>query len=387
MWDAEQRTPRERERVDDFLSAIVGEGHAALPAEGLDPTLADAVRAVAALAEAPPPTAEFARRLREDLMRQAECAAASVSHPSLRAANNGSRLAPRRGRPLAPAGAYPLTRQPRPALANWATAALLLLTLGFGIAALRVSPSGGARPRLALYAGTPAATLTSTPLLRLTLSAAWTRNINWVGITRAAYTPGGYSREDSVGSSQLYFVETGSFIARSVAGSPPIRITAGGAPEPAASPSATTDLRLAAGDGLLLPVGSTIDLRNDGRSPASILWLMGSFVNDTPESNGMASTDADVVTVNYPASGIVPRPPVAVAFDRVALPPGEALPNPPAGSTVAIGGVDPTAPKHGAALTAEGRGSARNTGSTSLDAYVLTIAPLGTATPAASPAP
>ncbi|MEA2511029.1 MAG: hypothetical protein QOJ59_516 [Thermomicrobiales bacterium] len=127
MADAEDRSMFESDRLDVFLSEAVRSYLTAAPTTAdLDPTLVETVHAVTSLASTPPPTAAFSRRLREDLMRQADLAAtAALTPPMTRPTNR--RIPPPRREWLPP---LPIGGERRHwALAQLATAALLIVTL------------------------------------------------------------------------------------------------------------------------------------------------------------------------------------------------------------------------------------------------------------------
>ncbi len=69
MAGIDDRSIYEADRLDEFLSDVVHSQSAARASAGLDPALAETVRATVSLAVAPPPSAGFARHLRAELMR------------------------------------------------------------------------------------------------------------------------------------------------------------------------------------------------------------------------------------------------------------------------------------------------------------------------------
>lgn len=357
-------------------------------AEPLDPDLVATIARIRAAQRYVQPEPAFVAWLEMDLMRAFLARRhGTVPLRPTRPAPTNDRAAG--GAPSGVLPALPLGSPPRRwGVAQLATAALLLLTLGFGIRLLGPrwlgDPAARFIPAPALVA-TSAATPTAGPLLRLTLTAAWTRDIEWVGLARATYAPGGSTRDESAYSPQLYFIETGAFAVHSVTGPAPMRV-ATGATAPTATASASADLHLVAGDALLLPAGSTVDLHNAAQAPASLLWLFGNPGDSTLEANGMTSDTLDLVAVDRLTTGsTLPAPPIVVTLDRLVLAPGAALPAPAGGVLHAIGAVDAAVARQGGTLTTEGEGVIRNVGSAPLALYVVTAAPASSVLTAAAP--
>jgi hypothetical protein len=272
------------------------------------------------------------------------------------------------------------------ALGPLVTATLLLLTIGLGPAAVRATgPDPAARLRAAIVAtpaATPARDVAPIPLLRLTLDPTWTRGFNWHGIDRATYAPGGHTRDVSKGAPQLYFVEQGAFTVRSVDGPPPLQV-AGGVGEAAATPPVGGELHLVAGDAVLLPAGSTVDLHNDGGAPAALLWLQSGAEATRLENVGMLSKILAFTVVDRRGEALFQAPPVALALDRVVLAPDAVLPGPEAGGLVVVGMAEPLTYAQRIALHTEAGNVLHNTGTMPLDLYVVRVTALAEASPVA----
>ncbi|HKG27218.1 MAG TPA: hypothetical protein VKB09_16320, partial [Thermomicrobiales bacterium] len=97
MAGIDDRSMYEADRLDEFLSEIVRSESTTRWSVGLDPALAETVRAVASLAVAPAPAAGFARHLRAELMLQADAIIAALPAPSLARPANRRLPLPRPG--------------------------------------------------------------------------------------------------------------------------------------------------------------------------------------------------------------------------------------------------------------------------------------------------
>jgi hypothetical protein len=355
----------------------------------LDPALAATVRHLHARDDALGADPRFADRLLEELMATATTVAPAVAMPH---------VAPTTVGPNDHGGARavrdpvhrPWVRQGRWALGQLATAALLVLTLGLGYVTLRVAgpdrQGRGLPAGVATTAATPASAAETTPLLRLTLTPPWMRGVSWQGIGRATYAPGAHTREASISSPQLCFVETGTFTVRSLEGEPPTRVADGtilSLPR-TATPTVGGELRLSVGDALLLPAGSTVELHNDGDVQATILWLLSGPSNTTVENTGKITKNLTFTVVDRRGGDWANAPPMAVALDRVMLAPDGVLAGPGSGALVAVGAAQPLTYGQRSALRTEPGGSLQNTGAIPLDLYVLRVAAVQRASPAAS---
>ena len=327
MVDHPGSSPHEYEQLARYWDAITA-GHPA-DAVGLDLALVAVIEAFHRLTghdDAQRPDPRFVHRLLEDLM-----ATATTISPGFVSLNAVPTRSPN-GRASAPA-LKPLP----PRRVFWtggalATAALVLLIFVGGLFAVGshrlsfdedapvVMPafvgSPEASPVLAVQNATPAVV---TPLLRLTVTEPWPGNEGSAGLFRGTYAPDGYSRELSKGSPQLFFVETGAVTARLVAGEgAPVNLGSGAGSAPQlATPAGDNPMQIAAGEAGLLLTGTTVELRNEGSTPAAVLWLVSTSANRTTESSD--------VTLDLLIGGVqqaVPPPPMLISLDRVTLAPG-----------------------------------------------------------------
>jgi quercetin dioxygenase-like cupin family protein len=338
----------------------------------LDPTLAAAVEHFFAAHDTPGAPSGLAEQIWENLMQQpAATGTVPLSLPlTLPAVANG-RVHRWPDRPVA-------SERGPSALALLATAAILVLSLGLGIGnvVLRSTmPHEERQGPLALLA-TPTPALNVTPMLRVTMTAPWSRAWGWVGITRTNFAPGGHTKEMSPASPQLLLVESGTLTLRRVAGDPPILATTGPGSSPITTSSATDEFEVVAGDAVVLPMGSSVNVDNRSGAPAAILWLV---------SNPDDSLDAEGRGTSYdylaePPMGDIPPVPFAVALDRVVVPRGGTLP-PPAAPRFAVGPVDYA---HLDDVRTSSDGATHNLASAPLAIYVLTVRPLVPSTPVAT---
>lgn len=369
------------ERLRTFWDGLV-HGDPTLP-DDLDPSTAATVQQLHTLYQPPRPTPEFRDQLKEDLL-------VTTMHPDSdlvtprwmsRSASSPDGHSVRWPLPLvAPASA--------PAHAGWilahvATAALLVLMVVGSLVLFgpgrphRLEQAPVAIPALGATAPTPATaepstatTVGTTPLLRVNLTEPWPGNTAFVTLFRGTYAPGGYSREVSTRTPQLFFVETGVVTARLVAGEgAPVNL--GGQPGSAAqlaTPAGDGSVQIAAGEAGLLLTGTTVELRNEGSTPAAVLWMVSSPSN--------VATETSEVLYDQLFGGVqqaVPPPPMMVGLDRLTLAPDAAL-TAEASTVTKVGPVDA---RRTGDLGMASDGSAHNLSATPLDIYVLTIAPAG----------
>jgi hypothetical protein len=239
---------------------------------------------------------------------------------------------------------------------------LLLVSILF----LAASPSVAAA-----QAATPEAVSETTALLRLTLTAPWRENMAFVSLFRGTYAPGSSSQEISKRSPQLFFVETGTVTARLVAGEgAPVNLGGGPGSAPRlATPASDNAVQIGAGEAGLLQTGTTVEVHNEGNTPASVLWIL---------SDAAATiTDARDVTYDQLFGGVqqaIPPPPLVIGLDRVTLAPDATTTTAPPPTVTKVGPVDA---RRTGDLSTSSSGSARNLSATPLDIYVLTIAPGG----------
>ena len=369
------------ERLRAYWDDVV-HGNPTVP-DDLDSSTAATVQRLHALYQPPLPTPEFRDQLKEALV-------APTMHPDSglisrrwmsRSANSSNGHPVRQPLPTIVQASVPA--RVRWILAHVATAALLILMVVGSLVLFgpgrphRQEEAPGAIPALGTTASTPAnADPTAvpapgtTPLLRLPLTEPWPGNTAFVSLFRGTYAPGGYSRDVSALAPQLFFVETGGVTARLVAGEgAPVNL--GGKPGSApqlATPGGANPVQFAAGEAGLLLTGTTVELRNEGSTPASVLWLLS--------SPSKVAAETSEVLFDQLAGGVqqaVPPPPMMVGLDRLTLAPDAAM-TAEASTETKVGPVDA---RRTGDLGMASDGSARNLSATPLDIYVLTIAPAG----------
>ncbi|HEU5433031.1 MAG TPA: hypothetical protein VFU81_15295 [Thermomicrobiales bacterium] len=370
MWRSE--SPDAIDRLARFWEAFAAEGavSSSLP-DDLDPALVATVRELHARDDARLPDPAFVNRLERSLLRviaetpRAAPALATVSGGRIWSMPDARTPAGRRMR---------CARRPWP-VSQLAAAAMLLLTLGFGYVSLRATGTAdrdGRFPAIVSTSGpaTPDGVSAPVHVLRLTLTRSFGKSQSGLGVWRSTFPPGAYDREigrPDMAGDQIFFVESGTITARLVAGDqPPETLGTGldGAPV-VTTPEAGGQLKIDAGQAALLPGGTTVELRNDGAAPASLLWIL---VNWTTQS------DTNGVTWNSPGSGAatLPAPPVTLTLDRATLAPNAKIAAAPPPAITSIGLIDPPF----GYLLVDRDGSARNISASPRDVYIMTITPL-----------
>jgi mannose-6-phosphate isomerase-like protein (cupin superfamily) len=301
--------------------------------ESSDPTFIETMRRLRELGEQPRPDPTFADRLEDDLMR------AMTSNLAL--------LPPLVTPTDVPNGRLslisPLTQLPnlrssrrRWALAQLATAALVLLTLLGSFVALRAPlrfTDPDTRPAIipamddnamVSAVGTPArerlpSGMADTILMQGTFDALPSK-ANWAGIQRITLAPGAEwalgKRENEGEGPILYFVESGAL---TVNADDPIYVTRAG--EDHAGPVAPgTDVVLRAGDQGFAPSSVTSRWRNDGSTPVVILDAGITAYTWSRLPDGVTQLQ---LIGEWPFEP--PQPPVMVTLRRVTLQPSDEL--------------------------------------------------------------
>lgn len=335
--------------------------------EGADPTLIAATERVRTDHRPRQADPAFVARLERDLMQTLDAAYAGSrplrpgqTHPSAGA----GRLSPVRA-----AGTDYRARRV-PARAGYAAAAVLIAAA----LALAIRPwEDGQRAALppALPAPTAAATPATTPAsgtieLRATATGL-PDGPSWVGIARDTFTPGTDITFDCRGA-DLLIVESGTLL---VTTDRPARVTrAGGS---AAEVPASTEVTLAAGDGIAVEGPTALRLRNPGSAPAVAIE------SGIEVDNGTAEGGYTYVILAAQENAPL-RYPAAITLRRVTLSPGETAPSPPAGALQLAAAASPDG------LLASTDNGDRNVGRAPLAVYVYTIAFPPEASPVATPA-
>lgn len=170
-------------------------------------------------------------------------------------------------------------------------------------------------------ASTPAAESTRTVLMRLMVDDLPPSGSVVAGMTRTTFAPGAALVERTGSGAAVLWVENGDLAISGVEPDRPPRIfrtseTAGSGTPVTAGPDDTT---LHAGDAVVLPSGSTAELRNGRDQPAAMLTLMAS-----PDAT--AALDDDVVpSVIVGGESALPSMLVELVLERRTLEPAERL--------------------------------------------------------------
>ncbi|MEA2595606.1 MAG: hypothetical protein QOF01_2075 [Thermomicrobiales bacterium] len=313
------------EREDRYWDAAVrGEP----PDVAIDPALAEAIARVHDLDDAPAPDPAFVARLEDALVHSVVLASSGVTTRTH--GPNGTAAPPPLRQPALRLRAIGVatdraTRR-RWTLAQFATAALLIVTLAAGYAALRpLSDERGDHPaggddRVAIPA--PAG-WSSTLLLRATLNTVPEGPVG-ARLDRWTFLPGsGEWRGAAPPLPELLYVEAGHLTVTVDAAATLGRATSvkrGAAAVPPDSP-----LGLRAGDLLVVPAGARYALRPDGSNAPTLLVV----VLTPPDDPGPAASAPPGVAVKTLGTGILAGLPVGsgvVMLHRLAATPGALIP-------------------------------------------------------------
>lgn len=275
------------DRLNDHLDAVMTGN--ATPSHDIEASLAVTVERFFAADDAPAPAPGLADHLWEELMNHHTATVAHVSGISALASG-------RKGwAPLRIGSATPRHNGPS-AIAYLATAALLVLTLIAGFAALRGSPQlmgPDQRPLIVPAIDStpervlPADAITDDIVLRATLETLGqmpsSRAQHELALSRYRLAPGAVqpvgSQEDTGVGLDLFTVEAGQL---TVDADAPVLVTRVDA-DPAAAPSPVplgTVIVLDVGDQLYAPSGVSFRRRNEGSAPAVLLEFSISSVGD-----------------------------------------------------------------------------------------------------------
>jgi mannose-6-phosphate isomerase-like protein (cupin superfamily) len=347
----------ERE-LDRFWNDLV----AGRPPDGgyrLDPAAADAVRRFRRLAGAAPSrsararvgravAAEIGRLTTVDAMETSVILA--IAPPV--AANGHHAPAPALPRPR------PVPhRSARRALDHAALAALLLLALVAGAAAL--GPPRAERPGPAAVGEPAGATPTAAEVGVQTAIDALPGPTVWAGIVRNRFEPGADVDFASHHYADLGFVEAGTIVLRAEG---PARVTRAGNGA-TADVAAGTEAVLGLGDGYSVAHGTAFRLRAAGTAPATLITAGIGPADPGPSGRGFF----------FSIIGDTYDPPVALpavaTLRQVAVAAGATLPAAPPGELIVAAPADPA----GNLLRSDD--GYRNPGTAPLAAYVLTVAP------------
>jgi hypothetical protein len=203
-----------------------------------------------------------------------------------------------------------------------------------------------------------------------------------VTISRIIFTPGSGEGAEILSGPRLILVESGRLAFHASGDVPIVHPTSGPGTGPTATPtpaptptpmrSPTTDILLGPGDAAPVPIWTMHSLRDDGSEPAVILDVRLSSGED-------AKLPADLdVEVLAQESGLTTLPTgrTSIVLGQTTIAAGGTMLAPPADVYQLV------VPRSGdGRLNRAADGSIRNGGTTAMDAYVLSIATVGTAEP------
>ncbi len=220
----------------------------------------------------------------------------------------------------------------------------------------------GATPESAATA-TEMSELLSVPLADQTMSADET-----LGVTRISFDTGGSQQASAGGGTSVYFVEDGTVSLLAAEDSPaPLVVRGGdrGASVAAESIEAGGEVTLEMGDGLILPAGSSAEIRNAGDAPATVLRLLaaGDAATDAETGVSRAVLVRDVEALGSPASLIL---------KQVTLPSGGQLEYPAAPTQAVVAGLDRGQATY---LSMGSAGAATNRSPNPMEIYLVTLEP------------
>ncbi len=321
------------ERAADALAAYwdaLALGQSAEPLDvDLDPALADAVRRFQRVADVPGPRPEFVARLERSLARAGD--AAMDSAPVL--VHLHGQTPPGPSAPMADRARLDSPpRSPRRSPARWvaahlATAALLLLTLAAGWAAIRGGPAPNAPlvPAGGAVETTPDPTTAQGLLLQATVDGV-PSIAGYIAVERWSFAShSGPCVAGPVSGPMVYFVTAGRL---TVTYAGPAQIFRGiGATRPTpATPGAPAEIE--PGDSLVVPANVEYSLANDQAAPASavVFSLLSAVTSDwnypqfTPGKIQVDLLASDITNIPFPPG------PTRIELRRATLAPGESIP-------------------------------------------------------------
>jgi hypothetical protein len=348
-------------------------------AGGLDPADAAAIRHLHVFDDRPGPNRVFRKRLREELMHaHAIPVSSDPSSPFLPNRQTGQ---PQR------VPAIPQSRVSRRgswALAQLATAALLLLTLGLGYLAVKPGGSPGqlagipailATPDQRVPATSPAAEASLQTIFAMTLpedalpsGPSLDIAIKPFALEPAVRAVSSAEQRDCCPGSEINHVISGDLTLQVDGPLRVVRAGSGGTPEVTEDVPPGTAVILRPGDSAVFRFESAVQYANAGAT--RVQFVRGVLIPNTgslPVPQGILDIWGDDVA--YPAP-IPPLGSVRVELGRVTLEPEGILAGPPAGGyRVAI------AAKGGVSLAERSNGSFRNPTSEPVELVVMTVIP------------
>ncbi len=219
----------------------------------------------------------------------------------------------------------------------------------------------GATPESAATA-TEMTQLLSVPLADQTMSADET-----LGVTRISFDAGGSQQASAGGGASVYFVEDGTVSLLPAEDSPASLVVRAGMDASAAPESieAGGEATLEAGDGVILPAGSSAELRNAGDAPATVLRLLAAGDAGADAETGVSRA---VLVRDVEAPGA----PASLTLQQTTLPAGGQLPYPPAPVQAIVAALDRGQAVY---LSMGSAGVATNRSPNPMEIYLVTLEP------------
>jgi hypothetical protein len=345
------------------------QGRSVSPAE-LDPALAATVRTLHARDDALKADPRFADRLLEELMHAAteHDALPFPLMPHLASGLSDSRAASQLEHRLS-------ALRPRWALAQMATAALLALTLVASFPVFGPSRPGRQQPTSSVMpaissepASTPAAQIAGVrtkPLLDVVIPSIGDDQ-GFVAIDRYTIPPATTLNANMRGAHILsvFLLTAGTLDTQAVNVPESIRVIRAGGTAPEESIHTGESVRLAAGDGIVIPENGAADFQNMATGPATLLFVLQPSYIVPPDSNAIPHEMLGGSARNLKA-------PLVVSVQQATIDPGATLP----------GADDPAIQQFPAPVDPDrimdarigSHGALTNAGEEPLEAYVLTV--------------
>ena len=211
-----------------------------------------------------------------------------------------------------------------------------------------------------------AAAPAETQLLEVSLTGETMGDAESIGITRATFDPG--ASEQTVAGSGPYvlFVEDGLLSVTPADASSLTVVRAGGA---SGEPETTDggEVVLEAGDALVMPAGSTAEIRNASEAPAAALALLAAADASSQSEGGVEQSSL----ANQQA---VAAAPASLTLSQATIPAGGRLDFPAAPMQTVAAAPDP---RQAMLLSGRMEGGATNRADEPVEIYVLSIEPAG----------
>ncbi len=212
---------------------------------------------------------------------------------------------------------------------------------------------------------TPQACPSTGVLMQLTLDQLPPDDVATIGVTRTTFATGGSLRAVAGSGPAVYFVEAGTISVNIDDAAGPLRVVRAGESDGSATPQSAeigAEAVLEAGDGFVIPEGTSAALQNSAENPAIVLNLLSASDAAFEAEEGI--THAVLVRQEV----TLPNPPLLVSLALATIHPGEhlSLPDAPVITRLAV-------VERSQAFSLSGGGT--NRGTEPIDVYVLSFSP------------